>query len=299
MRMFCFVLLGMAASAPCVAAETLTDPASPLETIRTEFGMADGPAWDGAAVLYVPDVKGQKLFAYRPAQNSWSVVLEDAGRISATCYDHGRLYLSDNGNAAIAWLDGPAKKVLWRWEGDKPPRPNDLVVDQSGGIYVTLTSLGQVAYVTAEGRASTAVEALETPNGITLSPDEQTLYVAAYRPKQIWAYEVSQPGVVSGGRLFAQMDDGDAPGADGMTIDRDGNVYCAGATDVWIWSPQGKLVQRLPCPTRPINCAFGDADLKSLYITGLGGVYRQRMLVAGRTPRGESGGSRQDRRRVE
>jgi gluconolactonase len=286
MRILCFVLFGTAASAGLVAAEPLTDPASPLETLRTEFGMADGPAWDGAAVLYVPDVKGQKLFAYRPLENTWSVVLEDSGRISATYYDHGRLYLSDNGNAAIAWVDGQAQNVLWRWEGDKPPRPNDLVVDRSGGVYVTLTSSGQVAYVTAEGHCSTAVASMETPNGIALSSDEQLLYVAAYKPKQIWTYEVSQPGVMSGGRLFAQMDDGDAPGADGMTIDRNGNVYCAGAADVWIWNPQGELMQRLPCPSRPINCAFGDSDLKSLYITGLGGVYRQRMLVAGQMPRG-------------
>lgn len=288
-------LLVMAASAALVAAEPLTDPASPLETVRTEFGMADGPAWDGAAVLYVPDVRGEKLFAYRPADKTWSVVLEHSGRISASFYEHGRLYLSDNGDSAIAWLDGMEKRVLWRWEGDRPPRPNDLVVDHAGGIYVTLTSVGQVAYVTAEGRATTAVASVETPNGITLSPDQRTLYVAAYKPKQIWAYTITQPGVVSEGRLWAVMDDGDAPGADGMTIDQAGNVYCAGATDVWIWNSAGELVQKLPCPSRPINCAFGDSDLRSLYITGMGGVYRQRMLVAGRAPggaaaRGAAGG---------
>jgi gluconolactonase len=80
------------------------------------------------------------------------------------------------------------------------------------------------------------------------------------------------------------MDDGPEKGADGMTIDSDGHVYCAGASDIWIWSPDGRLVEKLAVPTRPINCTFGDADRKSLYITGFGGVYRQRMRVAGLPP---------------
>ncbi len=69
-----------------------------------------------------------------------------------------------------------------------------------------------------------------------------------------------------------------------MTIDRAGNVYCAGATDVWIWSPSGNLLGKINCPTRPINCAFGDSDMRSLYITGFGGLYRQRMNTYGLPP---------------
>ncbi len=113
------------------------------------------------------------------------------------------------------------------------------------------------------------------------APDEKTLYVAAYVPKEIWAYDVAAAGEPKNGRKIAVMDDGDAKGADGMTVDRNGNVYCAGATDVWIWTADGKLLQKIPCPTRPINCTFGDEDLKSLYITGFGGLYRLKMTVAG------------------
>jgi acetyl esterase/lipase len=80
------------------------------------------------------------------------------------------------------------------------------------------------------------------------------------------------------------MDDGEAKGADGMCIDRAGNVYCAGATDVWIWSPSGKLLDQITPPTRPINCAFGDPDMQSLYITCFSGLYKQRMTVKGDSP---------------
>ncbi|MEZ6065253.1 MAG: SMP-30/gluconolactonase/LRE family protein [Planctomycetaceae bacterium] len=267
------------------SAQSLIDESSELETLATEFGLADGPAWDGGSVLYVPDVKGEKLYQYRPAQAKLSVLLPEAGKISATFFNHGQLYLADNGNAAIAILREKAKEAVVTFEGEKPPRPNDLAVDNAGNVYTTLTSESRVVRVTPGGVVETVVSNIITPNGITLSPDERTLYVSAYRPKEVWAYDLAGVGDVSAsGKLLAKMDDGDALGADGMTIDRAGNIYCAGATDIWIWSPSGKLLHKIACPTRPINCAFGDPDLQSLYITGFGGLYRQRMNISGRSP---------------
>jgi gluconolactonase len=285
-----FAALGFVLSLFLVAhsagAESLVDSSEPLETLSTEFGLCDGPAWDGASVLFVPDVKGGKLYRYRPKQKKLEVALADAGKISATFYNHGRLYLADNGESGIAWLDRGKKVRLGGEDKDaKPPRrPNDLVVDNQQGIYYTLTGQGQVIYLSADGKQVTAVEKVDTPNGLILSPDERTLYVASYVPKKIWAYDVIKPGVVTGGRLLASMDDGPEKGADGMTVDRAGNVYCAGPQHVWVWNPAGKLLAKIETPTKPINCAFGDSDMHSLYITGMGGLYRQRMLITGRPP---------------
>jgi sugar lactone lactonase YvrE len=278
MRLLILAVCLHAISLSALAAEPLVDESASLETLETDFGLADGPAWDGKDTLYVPDVKGQKLFAWQPESRKRVVVLENAGRISASYYRNGRLHLADNGESKISLLAEGTKKAI---ADLAPAKPNDLVVDAAGGVYCTLTKEGQVAYIGPDGTKQIAVEGIETPNGIVLSPDERTLYVSAYAPKQIWAYAVTGPGKTSGGRMLAAMDDGEAKGADGMTIDRDGNIYCAGATDIWIWNPAGDLLHKIPCPTRPINCTFGDADLKSLYITGFGGLYRQRMNAAG------------------
>ncbi|HEX4130905.1 MAG TPA: SMP-30/gluconolactonase/LRE family protein [Pirellulales bacterium] len=264
----------------------LVDQSSPLETVSTEFAMCDGPAWDGVNTLYVPDVKGGKLYRLTGKGDKLQVVLDDAGRISATFYDHGRLYLSDNGESQIARLKGREKIRLGGQDKNaKPPaRPNDLVVDNRRGIYYTLTGQGQVIYLAADGKQTVAVEKIDTPNGLILSPDEKTLYVASYVPKKIWAYDVTAPGKLGPGHEFAAMDTGPEKGADGMTIDRAGNVYCCGPSDIWVWSPGGKLVEKITPPTRPINCAFGGSDMQSLYITGLGGLYRQAMRISGRSP---------------
>lgn len=262
------------------------DQSSPLETVATEFGLADGPAWDGSWALYFPDVKGEKLYRYVPKEKKVQVVMKDAGRISASFFSHGTLYLSDNAAGRIARLSNGKKEYLTEAEGSgkKLARPNDLVVDSSGGIYFTLTGQGRVMYRRPDGELIVAVPKVESPNGITMSPDGSILYVAEYRPKNIQAYNIQADGTAINGREFAAMDDGEALGADGMTIDRAGNVYCAGATDVWIWNPSGKLLAKIACPTRPINCAFGDADSRSLYITGFGGLYRQRMNAYGVQP---------------
>lgn len=262
------------------------DQSSPLETVATEFGLADGPAWDGSWALYFPDVKGEKLYRYVPKEKKVQVVMKDAGRISASFFSHGTLYLSDNAAGRIARLSNGKKEYLTEAEGSgkKLARPNDLVVDSSGGIYFTLTGQGRVMYRRPDGELIVAVPTVESPNGITMSPDGSILYVAEYRPKKIQAYNIQADGTAINAREFAAMDDGEALGADGMTIDRAGNVYCAGATDVWIWNPSGKLLAKIACPTRPINCAFGDADSRSLYITGFGGLYRQRMNAYGVQP---------------
>lgn len=277
----CIVLLSFAGPGQ---AQSIVDESVPLETISTEFMMCDGPAWDGSS-LFVPDVKGGKLYRYRPGPKKLQVELNDAGRISATYFNHGRLFLSDNGESCISWLNRSEKVRLGGHDKEaKPPvRPNDLVVDNGGGIYYTLTGQGKVMYLGPDGKQAVAVELIDTPNGLILSPDERTLYVSSYAPKKIWAYEVHSPGTVSAGRMFTAMDDGPDKGADGMTIDRAGNVYCAGPQHVWVWSPAGKLITKIETPTRPINCTFGDSDMHSLYITGLGGLYRQQMHISGKS----------------
>ncbi len=267
----------------------VVDRSIELETVSTEFEMADGPCWDGWS-LVIPDVKGQKLYRYIAKKNELQTLVPDAGRISATFFNHGRTFLSDNANGQLAFLDG--RKIVTvasfaglEKQGDKRAyRPNDLVVDNYGGTYVTFTPQGQVVYVAINGEISVATESIDTPNGITMSPDGSTLFVSSFVPKKIWAYQISEPGKLRAGRQIAVMDDGPERGADGMTVDRAGNVYCAGPTDIWIWSPSGRLIDKIACPSKPINCTFGDQDMRSLYITGPGGLYRQRMKICGRSP---------------
>ena len=262
---------------------SLVEEGASLELISADFQMADGPSWNGSRLI-IPDVRGDTIYQYDPKSGTMDTLVPDAGRISASYYNNGRLYLSENAHGRISWLN--SRKQIDPIAGqdlsaNPRARPNDLVADDLGGIYYTLTGAGQVVYIDPDGNQRVAVSNIASPNGLILSPDQKILYVAATGTKKIWAFPILSHGKTAPGRLFAAMDSGPEKGADGMCVDRAGNVYCAGPKHIWIWSPSGELLEKIEAPERPINCAFGDSDLRSLYVTGFGGLYRIRMNAYG------------------
>ena len=260
------------------------DRSEPLKLISDAFELADGPSWSGWA-LTVPDPKSQIAKRFIPKQKKWHVVAKEK-RFSASFFNHGKTYFADNGTGSIRSLGQNNQWTLLHQENlleDKRRKPNDLVVDRLGGVYFTLTGPGEVVYVSPKGKAQTVTSKIQTPNGLILSPDERTLYVSEYVPKKILSFKVEENGALSAKKLFAQMDDGqpDLKGADGMCVDRAGNVYCAGPKDIWIWDSKGKLLDKIGCPERAVNCAFGGTQLHDLYLTCFGGVHVQPMNVSG------------------
>ena len=255
-----------------------------LKAISSDFGLADGPSWQGWH-LTVPDPKAASVKRFIPKQDKWNVIATDK-RFSASFHNHGITYFADHGEGAIRSLDQNNKWSLIYQEDlkkDKRRRPNDLVVDRTGGVFYTLTGPGEVVYISPDGKATTVAKEVVTPNGIILSPDEKTLYVSEYVPKNIVSYTVGEGGSLSEKSLFAKMDDGlpELKGADGMCVDRAGNVYCAGPKDIWIWNAEGNLLDKIACPERAVNCAFGGPNLQELYLAGFGGVHMQKMKIAG------------------
>lgn len=264
-------------------AQSPVDRSRRAETIRDDFGLADGAAWHNNNLI-VPDVKGKKLFAYRPAAQdpTWRVLVENQGGFSGTFSQLGQLYLADNPGGRILKMHG---KDVQGWAAfSDGARPNDLVVDCYGNAYVTLTKQGEIRRIQPDGSITTVATGIETPNGITLSPDGRRLYVSAYRPGLVLTAQVTD-GRLGRLREFAKLPADEKGGlADGMCIDRAGNVYCAGAASVWIWNPAGKVLDQINTPERPINCAFGGRHGQDLYISTFGGVVRQPMRVSGPAP---------------
>jgi gluconolactonase len=282
-------LLSLFTFAPLLSAgESPVVPDAPLQPLSADFELADGPAWDGSS-LTVPDPLAEITKRFVAARNEWHPMLHDQ-RLSASFYNQGALFFADNGKGTILRLDGSKDlSVLHEedLEADKTRRPNDLVVDRTGGVFFTLTRAGQVVYIPKGKPGVVVAEDVETANGLILSPDESILYVSEAAPKRVLAFDVSKEGALGERRVFAIMDDVDPNakgGADGMTIDRAGNVYCAGPANIWIWAPDGALLDKIPCPERPVNITFGGTDLRDLYITGFGGVYHQRMRISGVSP---------------
>ena len=141
--------------------------------------------------------------------------------------------------------------------------------------------MGRVFRVGADGSISVFAVGLAFPNGICLSADENTLYVAETFTRRIHAFTLNPDGSANHRSLFAQMEGGVGP--DGMDFGADGNLYVAhyGKGAVAVIAPNGEVIAELPVPGKnPTNVDFWE---DSLYVTETetGAVYRLDIGVEG------------------
>ena len=195
--------------------------------------------------------------------------------------------------------------VAGEYNGRRIDGPNDLTVDSRGGIYFTdsqyiagsekMQETPAVYYVKPDGTVIRVIDDIEFPNGIELSPDEKTLYVANTRGKTkgryVRAYDVLDDGTVANGRDFAELmltgeeeskPDG-VSGADGTAVDSTGNLYVATTRGlgIQVLSPEGKHLGNIECPSISNNVFFGGEDLKTLYVGAKDGIYKIRVKIPG------------------
>ena len=171
--------------------------------------------------------------------------------------------------------------VLYTDCGGEPLKgPNDIVFDASGGFWFTDHGKNRprdkdrtgVFYARADGSSiKEAIFPMEAPNGIGLSPDEKTLYVAETPTGRLWAYTLASPGEVDVSArpvMMAQLPDYHM--FDSLAVDADGNVCVATLITggISVHSPDGANVRLVPMPdVLTTNICFGGADLKTAFIT--------------------------------
>ena len=164
--------------------------------------------------------------------------------------------------------------------------PNDLVFDRSGGFYFTDfgktrerdRDIGCVYYARPDGSAITeVVERILNPNGIGLSPDQRTLYIAETETSRLWSFGVAEPGVLEraqdspaphGGRLVCGL--GGYQRFDSLALEASGNICVATLVtgQITVVSPQGQVLRQVALPDpQTTNLCFGGPDLRTAWIT--------------------------------
>jgi gluconolactonase len=221
-----------------------------------------------------------------PSGNSNGLTLDRSGRLIACEHSARRVTRTEPDGAIIVLAE--------RYQGKRLNSPNDVVVRSDGSIFFTDPPYG-LAGMTAwkelpfngvyrlapDGDLVLLADDFDRPNGLAFSPDEQALYVADTSRGHIRSFDVSTDGGISNGKVFIEMQAPEPGAPDGMKVDREGNVYCTGPGGFWIISPEGKCLAKVRPPELPANLAWGDADMKSLYLTARTGLYRIRLNIAG------------------
>jgi gluconolactonase len=279
-----------------------------IRIIAEGLGFPEGPVWlkDGSVVL--GEISAAKVTRIMPDGSKHEIGKAGGGPNGVALGPDGAVYVCNNGGAvyqatpsflstgpaadyaggAIQRIDlrtGDTRALYRECNGHRLSAPNDIVFDKEGGFY--FTDLGKryarhrdhggLYYALPDG--SKVVELaypILSPNGVGLSPDEKTLYVADTEPSRLFAFDIIASGVIRkepfpapyGGRLVCGL-----PGFqrfDSLAVEASGNICVATllAGCITVISPAGQVVRQVAVPDiYPTNICFGGPDLKTAYIT--------------------------------
>lgn len=280
---------------------------SEIRTLASGLGFPEAPvAMADGSVIFV-ELNGGKISRVDAAGNYTVLGPQRAGPNGLAMGPDGMLYLCDNGGSHYVpghfagqgpshdYVGGTIERVdprtgeravLYRdCDGNKLAAPNDLVFDRQGGFY--FTDLGKrrkrdrdhggLYYALPDGSMIKQIAyPMLSPNGVGLSPDEKTLYVADTETARLWAFDLDAPGVIRkagfpsphGGRCLATM--GGFCRFDSLAVEASGNIavttMLTGA--ITVISPEGQIVRSVEMPdTHPTNICFGGPDMRTAYIT--------------------------------
>lgn len=266
---------------------------------RTIPGTGDQP------YLIFSDVPQNTIFRWTPGDDasslgSMSVFMKPSGFTGVSTYGgepgsnglmldgNGHLNICEHGDRRISRLTPGGGKITVadRFDGKRFNSPNDLVFDSAGNLFFTDPPYGLpkgerdparemdicgVYRMAVDGNVTLVTDELPRPNGVGLSPDEKTLYVAQSDPERpVWmAYPLKADGTVAAGRELASAKTymADSPGLpDGFDVHSDGTLFASGPGGVFVITPGGKLLGRIHTGGRVSNCTLDD-DETTLYMT--------------------------------
>lgn len=274
-----------APAATPAGAEFLESPE--LTTLATGLKFAEGPQWRADGKLVFCDMRASTIYSLDPADgkkdrkpgDGLDVVRTETQSAIGTAFDPKGLMVNAHFSGQVTRTDGDKVTVLAKEVDAKQLNaPNDLTVRSDGTIYFSDFGKGNdekhvpsfgIYRIDAAGKLTLESKDVSQPNGVALSPDEKKLYVGLYSKAQLMVFDVGADGKLSGGKVFAELNDKEPKGRsapDGVRTDMAGNVWTTGAGGIWVYDASGKRLGTIAAPGAS-NFCFGGADFKTLFIT--------------------------------
>lgn len=262
-----------------------------IQLAGTGFIFTEGPAVAPDGRVYFTDQPNDKIHIW-DQKAGISLYKAGTGRSNGLYFNaKNQLVACADEKNQLAYFDGKKQLVVLHENFDNKHlnAPNDLWIDPKGGIYFSdpyyhrkwwpidhwqEQDIQGVYYLNPDGNIFRVIGDFERPNGLIGTPDGKTLYVADIKADKIWKYDIQKDGSLTNKTLFANH------GSDGMTIDRQGNVYLTSGK-IWVYSPNGELLQEIEVPEKPSNICFGGKKRNILFITARKSVYTLKMKVMG------------------
>jgi len=284
------------------SANGLISPGAKLEKLWGEGEFTEGGAWGQDGCLYFSDI-GNMLMKYDSKTGAVAPFRKPSGRSNGTIFDSkGRLIVAEGANAggyrrvtATEMKTGKIEVLADKFEGKAFNSPNDVAVDKSGRVYFSdpryvgneprELDFEAVFRIDPDGKVTKLETGAFKPNGVVVSPDGKTLYVADNGGKRrvLLACPLNSNGDVTPGKVL--HDFGDGRGIDGMTVTTDGRIVATAGKEsksgIWVFHPDGQLQGIISTPEAPANCEFGGQNRSTLFILAGVSLYRIETTMKG------------------
>jgi gluconolactonase len=265
-----------------------------VELVDGGYQFTEGAQWrETEQDLVFSDIPANVVYRYTPGGAAPVPLRDPSGNANGNAIDPtGALVSAEHGTRSVTrTVNGTTTEIAGEFENEPLNSPNDVVVASNGTLYFTDPPFGignqpdpngldfmgvfkvSGTMVTAEHRGGLA----ERPNGIGLSPDGVRLYVAHSNDGVLYRFPIASDGSLGTRETHATT----TGSADGLAIDTAGNIFVTSSSGVEVFAPDGEKWGTITVPEQPANCAFGDADHKTLYITARTSLYRVRLANAG------------------
>lgn len=287
-----------------------------LEILAKGFRWSEGPVWDSEQDrLIFTDVPKNTAYTWTEGDGV-SIFLQPSGHAKMQVEgspspganglvftpDH-QLVLCQHGNRQVALYDDATQTITTLTDryGDREfNSPNDLVFASNGDLFFTDPPYGRsleekkkinthyVYRLSAEGEVSQITDSIFYPNGIGLSPDNATLYIASSAPGSaaVYSFDLDKEGNAIGEAKTlldgtAYQSDTRKGSCDGMAIDERGNIWTSGPGGVYVIAPNGTLLGFINTQGGLANCTFGGPNGTTLYLTAANKLMRIETKVTG------------------
>jgi gluconolactonase len=258
-----------------------------FEHLAKGYRFTEGLAWNAKDQYMVfSDTPSDRLLKWVPG--SEIVTLRaDANGPAGNAFDaQGRLYTCETHARRVTRTDrtGKIEVLAERWDGKRLNAPNGIVVAKNGGVYFTDPAFGSqsdrreldfhgVYYLPAKGPMALIAKYASRPHGIALSPNNRALYITNADDHNVRVFDLDKNGEASNERVLIAKIEG-VPS--GITVDEKGLLYVT-ANGIGIYAPDGKRLHHIDVRERSSACAFGEGDMKSLFLASGGDVIRARL----------------------
>lgn len=259
--------------------------AGPVELVAEGFQFTEGPVWTADGELIFTDIPADTV--YRADK---SVVFRPSGKSNGLTLDaQGRVVRCEHWNRRVVRVetDGTVTVLADAYAGKKLNSPNDAICRRDGSIYFTDPPYGLegreaeqdangVYRIAPDGNITRIASDFVRPNGIALSPDQNTLYVADTQAGHIRAFALTADGSASGGEVLCRV-----PTPDGIRVDTEGRIWATSGRGVVVFAADGAELETIVFPQIPANCGFGGADGSMLFVTARTAVYSVKTTATG------------------